>query len=53
MKKHVIPHNFSLEEKRFILNGGVISVSGELENSLSDWQCSRRGKGLVRDGVVM
>ena len=48
MKKHVVPHNFSLEEKRFVLNGNVVSVTGELDNSLSDWQSSRRGKGLVR-----
>lgn len=49
MQKHVVPHNFSLEEKRFILTSSVLSVDGELDGSSLGWQALRRGKGLVRD----
>lgn len=52
MQKHVIPHSFSLEEKRFILSGQVVRVIGVLENNPNDWQISRRGTGLFRYNQV-
>ena len=53
MQKHVIPHSFSLEEKRFILSGQVVRVIGALENNPNDWQISRRGTGLVSYHMII
>ena len=53
MQKHVIPHSFSLEEKRFILSGQVVRVIGVLENNPNDWQISRRGTGLVSYHMII
>lgn len=47
-----MPHNFSLEEKHFILNGSLVSVESELENASTEWQASRRGKGLVSEDTA-
>ena len=41
------PKILSVEEKRFILSGPVLKLTGYLENSIEDWQMSRRGTGLV------
>ena len=48
IQKFVVPHDFIVEEKSFNLPGPVLKLTGYLENSIDDWQLSRRGTGLVR-----
>lgn len=45
MQKHVMPHDFTLEEKGFVFSGQVLKISGSSETT--EWEVSKRGTGLV------
>ena len=45
MKSYVIPHEYTLEEKGFVLSGAVLKINSKSENN--QWQVTRRGSGHV------